>query len=733
MSDFLQENVPDVDNPGHPDDDLIVHLGISMAGAVSGGAYTAGVMDYLFDNLKSWHERKKTNYEIIRKYRGKPWSEVYKDNKYESAVPMHRVTIEVMGGASAGAMATVLSALSMYRDYDNIAESETRHGANTMLSDAWVNMAERLKNDSSTFHQMLTGADIKKHGHIRSLLNPAPLQKVKERILERLEKTAKRATKSNNDQGENSSSKSLPGEFHPYDKTLDVVLTITSLRPAIVEFHLSRNAASGTGHVMKINRGLAKFALDPTYNPAGTGEVSNPIKLNPSRPLHIAELFDVAIASGAFPVGLAPKEIISLKTGYVRSQLDAMYRLNQNDNNANALEEYIEWKLPSSDYFNLAAVDGGVMNNDPFGEVNRILSDRVKELCKESSSEEHNHVHLVGNIFIDPFPNFHKPCSEEKYNPPGNILSTVSQLIVAMLNQVRFKDSATLESFVDSTNFGIVFPSYRGEGISPGHSIARHPLASGAFQGFIGMVSRQLRYFDYTLGKRNCRSFIRNYFYLEGSFQDNMKAVDKSRESNTSKHRPSSDTGSSDQSNDSSAVFARQEKLYEQYLKRQLDVQNFLSNSIESNTPANRHKKKIPIIPDIKTIFSKDQSEEQREDVNADNWYISSSLLKKSRWPIFRRLFHLSKSLLRDAGTVIGSFYGQFIPFVLIITISIAIIELTSLKVFAWSAMIFVVLLLATLFFALYGLSGLVFRAIEKEVADYGQLTNNTVINKDAT
>ena len=62
-------------------------IGLCMAGAVSAGAYTAGVMDYLVEALSEWEKR-----------RG------------ESNVPSHSVVIPIMGGASAGGMTAVLAA-----------------------------------------------------------------------------------------------------------------------------------------------------------------------------------------------------------------------------------------------------------------------------------------------------------------------------------------------------------------------------------------------------------------------------------------------------------------------------------------------------------------------------------------------------------------------------------------------------------------------------------------------
>src|ERR1700744_372093 len=65
------------------------YVGLCMAGAVSAGAYTAGVMDYLMEALSEWEKR-----------RG------------QQGVPSHLVQIPVMGGASAGGMTSLIGATS---------------------------------------------------------------------------------------------------------------------------------------------------------------------------------------------------------------------------------------------------------------------------------------------------------------------------------------------------------------------------------------------------------------------------------------------------------------------------------------------------------------------------------------------------------------------------------------------------------------------------------------------
>src|SRR5215216_3283505 len=69
-------------------------VGLVMAGAVSAGAYTAGVMDYLLLALDEWYAAKTTS---------------------PSTTPDHNICIKVMTGASAGGMTTAIATVEMLR------------------------------------------------------------------------------------------------------------------------------------------------------------------------------------------------------------------------------------------------------------------------------------------------------------------------------------------------------------------------------------------------------------------------------------------------------------------------------------------------------------------------------------------------------------------------------------------------------------------------------------------
>ncbi|MEZ4919659.1 MAG: hypothetical protein R2792_11215 [Saprospiraceae bacterium] len=59
-----------------------LRLGLTMAGAVSAGAYTAGVVDYLLETLQKWEDERNKNLE--------------NPDNFNPEIPMHRVQICVM-------------------------------------------------------------------------------------------------------------------------------------------------------------------------------------------------------------------------------------------------------------------------------------------------------------------------------------------------------------------------------------------------------------------------------------------------------------------------------------------------------------------------------------------------------------------------------------------------------------------------------------------------------------
>src|SRR5262245_59933100 len=92
-------------------------LGLSLAGAISAGAYTAGVLDFLIEALDAWHADPEN---------------------------VHKVVLHNTSGASAGSVcATILAGLLQY-DFPHCRIPSPHlpasgFGADNPLFDSWVN------------------------------------------------------------------------------------------------------------------------------------------------------------------------------------------------------------------------------------------------------------------------------------------------------------------------------------------------------------------------------------------------------------------------------------------------------------------------------------------------------------------------------------------------------------------------------------------------------------------
>src|SRR5215469_15799921 len=96
-----------------PDENVFL-LGINMAGAVSAGAYTAGVLDFLMEALGEWQTRK----DALRAYLKNPTGPA------PELVPLHDVRIEVFSGASAGGMCAAIASVMVQQDFTHIRTAQ---------------------------------------------------------------------------------------------------------------------------------------------------------------------------------------------------------------------------------------------------------------------------------------------------------------------------------------------------------------------------------------------------------------------------------------------------------------------------------------------------------------------------------------------------------------------------------------------------------------------------------
>ena len=435
-------------------------IGLCMAGAVSAGAYTAGVMDYLLEALEEWEKR-----------RG------------QDGVPSHRVTIPIIGGASAGGMTAMLSASLIHSINDPVAvpppEKLLTEHAENRLYHSWVDLTHR-----DMFPKMLETSDIEGK-KIISLLNSKFIDEIADKMF---------AAKPH--------ARLAPAYF---ESPVKVFTTLSNLGG----FHYNVDFISERKkekYNMSVHNDYACFEVfdGPVQNNT-PGWIPLDFSVNDAA-LKTAK--DAAMATGAFPVGLQSR-VLERESKYVKD----IPWLRDIFNNSPLQTETVR----------TLNVDGGMINNEPYDKVRDILDEitvserQLKQLSLEQRKEElariNSNYEAFGNtiLMIDPFPS--KSPSEFKFDQ--GLLPVIGKTLSAMTSQMRAKplDYRAGMLMADAGKF-IISPSRQmrdKDGNVVTELFGEKAIACGTLGGFGGFLEKEFRIHDYYLGRHNCEVFLRDY------------------------------------------------------------------------------------------------------------------------------------------------------------------------------------------------------------------------------
>ena len=436
-----------------------IRLGVCMAGAVSAGAYTAGVVDYLIETLERW-ERKKA---AIREKK----EQGLELTPEEELVPLHDVVIEVLSGSSAGGMTAAVLSYSLNDDsyltkrngdipennYDIPAETDNP----TKLYNAWINMVD--EDQSTTFKKLMDPEDVVSFSKMRSLLNSRPIDDI--------------------------AAKAIPAQINfqppPYiSKQLSVVLSVTNMEGIPVDVSFTNvNDTNPTRNVLTTHSGFLHYKfnkedkIDFNYPPMIISEENR------------GRLARAAKATGAFPIGLASRKI-EIEGSHFQKFKDSMKARNLK----------VGLELPKNENYNFTAVDGGALNNEPIGTTFRLLNQKQEAY----HPEDENYV-----ILIDPFPTVTTATEIKEYEHPSedgySLKDQVFKLIKVFRNESSFRQEDLHVSREGRQRY-LVSPAKKGF----------YFLACGLINGFGGFMKKAFRQHDYQLGRKNCQAFLRYYF-----------------------------------------------------------------------------------------------------------------------------------------------------------------------------------------------------------------------------
>lgn len=375
-------------------------IGLVLAGAVSAGAYTAGVMDFLFEALDEW-------YRLRRKDEG---------------LPNHHVVVRVISGASAGGINGAIAATACRYRFPPVTpdSNEEQRSANAFY-DTWVNRIDIVR--------LLDTSDLEKDGPICSLLNSQALDELALDIVAMTDEP-------------NAEPTARPWLADPFK----LLLTVTNL--AGVPYEVRFTGPTRFSHEMVMHRDHVGF-LVPAHTDS-TPEPAPPPDLVPLAPSNSKEepgwqwLAATALASGAFPIALAARSLS-------RPGSDYDYRFVFPHAGQYLVYSKPVIKRDAAYCFN--AVDGGTMNNEPF-ELARVELAGSKSRNPRRGRDAHRAVIMV-DPFADPRP-AKLPCGR-------SLSDTFTALLKAFKAQTRFNQiDLTLAEADDVYSRFMIAPSRNG-------------------------------------------------------------------------------------------------------------------------------------------------------------------------------------------------------------------------------------------------------------------------------
>ena len=235
-------------------------------------------------------------------------------------------------------------------------------------------------------------------------------------------------------------------------------------------------------------------------------------------------LRDAAMATGAFPIFLAPRMLERDLSDYTPPMWQPMGVAAAGDPPPIEPSFPKAMKLP----FCTLNVDGGVTNNDPFN----FAHDYLASLREDGAAEKMNPPDPLeadsAVLTVAPFP------TREQFDPEfdcagsSSIFSVLSRLFNALVTQSRFFGESLAQIMTGMTFSRFVIAptddTFRKGGIAGYQPQALQCASLGAFGGFF---ARGFRAHDYALGRRNCQQFLRRHFILPAGNPLHAEALGK--------------------------------------------------------------------------------------------------------------------------------------------------------------------------------------------------------------
>lgn len=233
-----------------------------------------------------------------------------------------------------------------------------------------------------------------------------------------------------------------------------------------------------------------------------------------------------AVATGAFPIFLAPRQLTRDVSDYCPPMWESPVSA------AGGLKANFPATMATT--WDTINVDGGVTDNDPFD----LAHDYLAALNPPSPNNENARNPSEADravVTIAPFPSESNFDENFSFAKRAEVSAVAASLLSALISQSRFFGES-LALIMTGTVFSrfVIAPS---DASLPSGASALQCASLGAFGGFF---ERSFRAHDYQLGRHNCQQFLRYHFVLPVEnpiIADGMHALGEQRSLATAKFK----------------------------------------------------------------------------------------------------------------------------------------------------------------------------------------------------
>lgn len=505
-------------------------IGVTMAGAISAGAYTAGVLDFLLRALDAHN---------ARAARG-PWED-------DRDPPRHRVVLRVMSGSSAGGVCAALGLAGLVKaqtpegrlakpiEVDREPAPGYRYTYRYTLEtlhDVWVAGLDLWRPDTQKGFLSLSDLDGDAKS-LQSVLNGEHIDEVAATALSKVRW---------GEPGKPSGKASFLAD------ELDIFLTTTNLMGVPYQVTFSAGTQVRTGHRMAQHGAVIHFRMtglgdhdvpSPWLDAWGDDGIPLPLPA-PGEALPLddrnsswAAFRSASIATGAFPIGLSARLIEAeaqdfARVGEAERSRGGALPIDAHPNSIRRPLPEFGPDMTADTKVRYVAVDGGLINNEPFeyarftirkpsGEARRFLAPNAREADEADRAV----------IMIDPFPEGpeYEAMTEEDAKNGIGLIASATRLFPTLKEQARFKPAELIYAADEDVHSRFLIAPTRDAGpeeLGGAGRPARTPMAgaeaiaSGGLGGFLGFADESFRMHDFILGQRNCQRFLQTHFLLAG-------------------------------------------------------------------------------------------------------------------------------------------------------------------------------------------------------------------------